>query len=150
VARHDVTVRVEAAVVADPDLLAAIHRLLPQLSRSAEPPTASDLETLVDAPATTLLVARDDAGEVLGILTLATFRIPTGVRAWIEDVVVDEGARRLGAGRALVERAIELAADAGARTVDLTSRRERESAHRLYETMGFEERTTTVYRLALG
>jgi GNAT superfamily N-acetyltransferase len=144
-----VSVHVEQAVVADAELVAAARRLLPQLSSTAPPPEANDLETVVTAQATTLLVARDGEGEVLGILTLVTYRIPTGVRAWIEDVVVDEDARRLGAGRALVERAIELAVDAGARFVDLTSRPERESAHRLYETMGFEERTTTVYRRQL-
>ena len=143
------SVHVEQAVVADAELVAAARRLLPQLSSTAPPPEANDLETVVTSQATTLLVARDAAGEVLGILTLVTYRIPTGVRAWIEDVVVDEDARRLGAGRALVERAIELAVDAGARFVDLTSRPERESAHRLYETMGFEERTTTVYRRQL-
>ena len=71
------------------------------------------------------------------------------MRAWIEDVVVDEAARRLGAGRALVDVALELAVDAGATSVDLTSRPSRESARRLYETMGFEERTTTVYRKQL-
>jgi GNAT superfamily N-acetyltransferase len=144
-----VTVHVEEVAVADAELVAAVRRLLPQLSMTADEPVASDLETVVNAQATTLLVARDESGEVLGILTLATFRIPTGVRAWIEDVVVDEEARRLGVGRALVERAIELATDAGAGKVDLTSRPERESAHRLYETMGFEERTTTVYRRQL-
>jgi len=81
--------------------------------------------------------------------TLATFRLVTGVRAWIEDVVVDEDARRLGAGRALVEAAVTLAREVGAEQVDLTSRPTRESARRLYDAMGFEERQTTVYRKSL-
>ena len=143
------TVRVDHAVVADAELVAAVRRLLPQLSETAPEPTASDIETIVTSPATTLLVARDDDGPIVGILTLALFRLPSGVRAWIEDVVVDEAARRLGAGRALVEVALELALDAGAPAVNLTSRPSRGSARRLYETMGFEERTTTVYRRQL-
>jgi GNAT superfamily N-acetyltransferase len=144
-----VTIRVERAVVADAEIVAAVRRLLPQLSETAPEPEANDVETVVTAPATTLLVARDDEGPIVGMLTLAMFRLPSGVRAWIEDVVVDESARRLGTGRALVEVALELAADAGATRVDLTSRPSRDSARRLYETMGFEERTTTVYRRPL-
>lgn len=143
------TIRVERAVVADAEVVAAVRRLLPQLTETAPEPEANDLETVVTSPATTLLVARDDDGPIVGMLTLALFRLPSGVRAWIEDVVVDASARRLGAGRALVEVALELAADAGATKVDLTSRPSRDSARRLYETMGFEERTTTVFRRPL-
>jgi ribosomal protein S18 acetylase RimI-like enzyme len=144
-----VTLSVERVVVADPELLAAVRRLLPQLSETAEPPEAYDLESIVTSPATTMFVARDDNKSIVGILTLALFRLPSGVRAWIEDVVVDESARRLGAGRALVEAALALAVDSGADKVDLTSRPSRDSARRLYETMGFEERTTTVFRRSL-
>jgi ribosomal protein S18 acetylase RimI-like enzyme len=141
-----VTLSVERVVVADPELVAAVRRLLPQLSETAEPPEAYDLESIVTSPATTMLVARDEGRAIVGMLTLALFRLPSGVRAWIEDVVVDESARRLGAGRALVEAALALAVDSGAERVDLTSRPSRDSARRLYETMGFEERTTTVFR----
>ncbi len=143
------SIRIEAAVVADPEVVSAVRRLLPQLSQSAPPPEAYEVETVVTAQATTLLLARDDADGIVGMLTLAIFRLPSGLRAWVEDVVVDEGARRLGAGRALVERAVELAGDAGARSIDLTSRPSRDTARRLYESMGFEERTTTVYRREL-
>jgi len=136
-------------VVADPELVAAVRKLVPQLSERAEEPEANDLETVVNAPATTVFVARDDTGAIVGMTTLATFRLVTGVRAWIEDVVVDEDARRLGAGRALVEAAVTLAREVGAEQVDLTSRPTRESARRLYDAMGFEERQTTVYRKSL-
>jgi GNAT superfamily N-acetyltransferase len=142
-------VLVERAVVADAELLAAIRRLLPQLSSSAAPIEASDLETIVASSATELLVARDE-GVIVGVLTLVLFRIPTGVRARVEDVVVDEGARRTGAGRALVAAAIALAEASGARTIDLTSRPERVAPHGLYGSMGFAERATTVYRYDVG
>ncbi|MCS5685302.1 MAG: GNAT family N-acetyltransferase, partial [Acidimicrobiales bacterium] len=74
------------------------------------------------------------------------FRIPTGLRAWIEDVVVDEAARGRGIGDALNRAAIERARAAGARTVDLTSRPSREAANRLYRRLGFVERGTNMYR----
>jgi ribosomal protein S18 acetylase RimI-like enzyme len=131
-------VTVEPAVVADAELVEAMARLLPQL------------EAIVGSPATTLLVARDAEGTVVGTLTLAVFRVPTGVRAWIEDVVVDRASRGAGAGAALVQAAIELALAEGARTVDLTSRPQREAANRLYRRLGFEQRTTNVYRFAAG
>jgi ribosomal protein S18 acetylase RimI-like enzyme len=135
----------EATTVSD-ELVSAFARLVPQLSSSAAPPTRDELETLVASPATKVLLARDDDEQIVGTLTLVLFRTPTGGRAWIEDVVVDENARGQGAGEALVERAIRLAAGAGVRTVDLTSRPSREAANRLYEKIGFRKRETNVYR----
>jgi ribosomal protein S18 acetylase RimI-like enzyme len=129
-------------------LVEAIGSLLLQLSSSASPVSRAELEAIVHSPATSLLVARD-AEVVLGTLTLAVFRIPTGVRAWIEDVVVDETARGRGVGEALTLRAVELARASGARSVELTSRPTREAANRLYRRLGFEERETNVLRLTL-
>jgi ribosomal protein S18 acetylase RimI-like enzyme len=129
------------------ELVAAIASLLPQLS-SASPPSEADLSAIVDSDSTSLLVARDGEA-VVGTLTLAVFRIPTGVRAWIEDVVVDEAARGQGVGEALTLAAVELARSAGARSVELTSRPTREAANRLYRRLGFEERETNVLRLSL-
>jgi ribosomal protein S18 acetylase RimI-like enzyme len=135
----------QATTVSD-ELVAAFARLVPQLSSSAQAPTRSDLEAIVESPATTLLLAENDEGAVIGSLTLALFRTPTGTRAWIEDVIVDESARGQGAGEALVAEAIQLAAEAGARTVDLTSRPARDAANALYEKIGFRMRETNVYR----
>lgn len=143
-------ITVEEALVADPEVLGALETLLPQLSRSAQPTSAYDLERIVASEATRLLVARNADGRIVGSLTLAVFRIPTGVRAWIEDVVVDTAARGSGAGAALVQRAIAMATEAGARTVDLTSRPDREAANRLYRRLGFVPRETNVYRWSLG
>ncbi|MGI9624282.1 MAG: GNAT family N-acetyltransferase [Acidimicrobiales bacterium] len=130
----------------DEELVDAFARLIPQLSSSNPPPTADQLRSLVESDSSTLLIARDGAGTVVGSMTLAMFRIPTGLRAWIEDVVVDESARGSGVGRVINERALEIAREAGATTVDLTSRPSRESANRLYQRMGFVARETNVYR----
>lgn len=143
-------VAVEVAAVAGAELVEAMARLVPQLSSSAPAPSAYELESIVTSPATTLFVARDDGGAIVGALTLAVFRLPTGVRAWIEDVVVDRGVRGAGIGAALVRSAIALAAGEDARTVDLTSRPDREAANRLYRRLGFEQRTTNVYRYTVG
>lgn len=138
-------VSVEPASVVDAELVAAMTALLPQLSTSAPPPAAREVQEIVDSAATLLLVARR-AGRIVGALTLVTFRIPTAVRAWIEDVVVDESARRQGVGEALTRESLRLARAAGARTVDLTSRPAREAAGRLYERLGFKIRETRLYR----
>jgi ribosomal protein S18 acetylase RimI-like enzyme len=143
-------VTVEEAVVADPELLEAMRELLPQLSSSAPPLTAYTLDDVVESRATVLLVARDGQAKIVGSLALVIFRVPTGVRAWIEDVVVNESARGSGVGSALVNAALARAAEAGARTVDLTSRPGREGANRLYQRLGFETRQTNVYRRTLG
>ena len=127
------------------ELVDAMQRLVPQLSKSNPPPTRDALRAIVDSDASILFMARDDTG-ILGTLTLILFRIPTGIRAWIEDVIVDEAARGKGVGRILNEAAIDHAFAAGAITVDLTSRPSREAANRLYQRLGFVERDTNVYR----
>jgi ribosomal protein S18 acetylase RimI-like enzyme len=139
-------VRITQATTVSDELVAAFATLVPQLSSSARAPTPAELEAIVSSPATTILVAEGDDGAIIGSLTLALFRTPTGARAWIEDVVVDESARGQGAGEALVAEAIRLAAEAGARTVDLTSRPSRGAANALYEKVGFCVRETNVYR----
>ena len=136
---------VEVVTHVDDELVKAFGRLLPQLSRTAEPVDAEALRRLVGWPGVRLLVARV-GGEIAGTLTLVTFPIPTGLRAWIEDVVVDESARGHGVGAALTAEAVRLARGAGARTVDLTSRPSREAANRLYQRSGFRRRESTVYR----
>ena len=142
---------VEVTEVND-EVLAAFQRLIPQLSSSNPAPSREELAEIVASPATVLFVARDPSrqGEIVGTLTLALFRIPTGLRAWIEDVVVDASARRRGFGEALCQAALERAAAAGATTVDLTSRPSREDANRLYRRLGFVPRDTNVYRHAGG
>ena|SRR5215207_1738994 len=143
-------VTVSEATVVDDELVEAFARLIPQLSSSNPPPTAEQLKAIVDSPATQLLVARDDdTGQIVGGLTLALFRIPTAFRAWIEDVVVDGDARGRGVGEALNRCALERAREAGATTVDLTSRPSREAANRLYQRLGFKPRETNIYRFDL-
>ena len=129
----------------DDEVVAAFERLIPQLSRSNPPPTRQFLSQIAASEASHLLVAVED-GVILGSLTLVVFPIPTAVRAWIEDVVVDDAARGKGVGAALNKEALARAEAAGARTVDLTSRPSREAANRLYQRLGFEPRETNVYR----
>ena len=138
---------VEVVESVDQGLVDAWERLLPQLSRSAAAVTSAVLREIVESNATSLLVARVD-GVIVGSLTLVVFPLPTGRRAWIEDVVVDEAVRGRGVGEALTRAAVARSAVLGARTVDLTSRPSRAAANRLYQRVGFEARETTVYRHA--
>jgi ribosomal protein S18 acetylase RimI-like enzyme len=140
-----VTVQVEVLDQVTGEVVEAFGRLLPQLSRSAAPLGQAELETVVGCPANTVLIARS-AGTIVGTTTLVMFPLPTGLRAWIEDVVVDEAARGQGAGEAMTREALRLAREAGSRTVDLTSRPSREAAGRLYERAGFELRESRLYR----
>ena len=138
-------VEITIASEATPELHAAMERLVPQLSKSNPPPSVEALDALCRSEASTMFIATDETG-ILGTLTLAMFRIPTGIRAWIEDVIVDDAARGKGVGRLLNEAAIAHAFDEGATTVDLTSRPSREAANRLYQRIGFVQRETNVYR----
>jgi len=141
---------IEAAQVT-PELVAAFERLIPQLSSSNPAPTETELAAICESEASVLLIAVDREADdrILGSLTLAWFRIPTGVRAWIEDVVVDEAARGHGVGELLNRAALDRARELGAKTVDLTSRPSREAANRLYQRIGFIARDTNVYRFSL-
>jgi ribosomal protein S18 acetylase RimI-like enzyme len=144
---QDKDIVVEEVTSVSDELAQSARKLLPQLSSSASPPGMQELEEIVASPATVLFAARQGlGGPVVGLLTLALFRIPTGLRAWIEDVVVDGAGRGRGAGSALVLAALERARKLGCRTVDLTSRPSREDANRLYVRLGFEVRETNVYR----
>lgn len=129
----------------DEELLTQVNHLLPQLSSSAPPLTLEGLRDAVESSAITLFVARHDE-RIVGMLTLAVFPIPTGIRAWIEDVVVDADARGLGVGSLLTTSALAHAKQCGAMTVDLTSRPSRETANALYRRVGFVQRETNVYR----
>ena len=142
-ADHFITI--EQASVIDEALLEAVPRLVAQLSESTPPPGRWELEQIVGDSTTDLLIARDQSA-IIGMLTLAVFRIPTGIRAWIEDVVVDSEARGRGVGEALTREALRIATERGARTVELTSRPSREAANRLYQRLGFVRRETNVYR----
>ncbi len=133
-----------------PELIDAFARLIPQLSSTSPPPGAEELADIVGSDSSVLLVARGADGSIVGSLTLALFRVPTGLRAWIEDVVVDESARGAGAGQSLVMAAVRRAEAFGAKSVDLTSRPSRQAANRLYQRLGFEARSTNVYRMAVG
>jgi ribosomal protein S18 acetylase RimI-like enzyme len=146
--RRNVVITIAEIETVDAEIVAAFETLIPQLSRSNPAPDQATLQAIADSEASTLLIARDDEQDdlIVGSMTLAMFRIPTGLRAWIEDVVVDESARGKGVGRILNERAIEIAHDAGASTIDLTSRPSREAANRLYRRIGFVARDTNVYR----
>ena len=143
-------IRVEECNEVTDELVDAMAALIPQLSSSSPAPTAAQLLEMVESDASHLLLARDDSGRILGSMTLVVFRIPTGMRAWIEDVVVDGDARGMGVGETLNREALALAERLGARTVDLTSRPSREAANRLYQRLGFVVRETNVYRHAGG
>jgi ribosomal protein S18 acetylase RimI-like enzyme len=140
------TVVVQVATEATDELIDAFARLLPQLSRSAIALDRTALALILSHDANTIFVARDAAGAIVGTLTLVMTPIPSGLRARIEDVVVDAGARGLGIGGRLIEAAIAEARTAGVRTLDLTSRPERDAAGRLYERLGFRQRDSRLYR----
>jgi ribosomal protein S18 acetylase RimI-like enzyme len=142
-----VAAHIEIATTVDDELVATVARILPLLSSSA-PPSVEHLQAIVDGPDTELFVARVD-GRIVGVLTLAMYRIPTGNRAWIEDVIVDESVARQGIGEALSRAAIDEARRRGAKDVRLTSRPKREAANRLYQRIGFEIYETNVYKFPL-
>lgn len=140
---------IEIATEATDELVLAWERLLPQLSSSASSLTRAELTEICNSDSVTLFMARVD-GALVGSLSLVVFRIPDGVRAWIESVVVDERARGRGVGAALNVAAIAHAEALGAKSIDLTSRPSREAANRLYKRLGFAQRETNVYRYAGG
>ena len=142
-------IKIRKVVNSSEKVLEEINQLLPQLSKSAKPLNLDDLEGLIECSSTHLYFAEEDE-MVLGMLSLVIFQIPTGVRAWVEDVVVHGKARGKGVGKMLTLTALSEAKQLGALTVDLTSRPSREVANKLYMSVGFEPRITNVYRYRHG
>ena len=142
--------RIEILSECDSSTIEKVHeafdRLLPQLSSSAQPLSREEIQKLLAQECLHLECALDEDDRILGMLSLVVFDIPTGRRAWIEDVVTDQAARGQGVGQSLVNAAVEHARELGAKTVDLTSRPTREAANRLYRRVGFLQRETNVYR----
>ena len=136
--------KVERITEATDALVEAFAHLLPQLTPERAGPTLGELNAIASAPGTNLLVARNDDA-VVGTLTLLLYRIPSGSRGWIHDVVVDESARGQGVGAALVDEALRLAEAAGVASVHLTARAHREAAHRMYRKLGFVEHPSEVF-----
>ena len=142
--------KVERATTVDDALVEAFGRLIPQLSSSSPPPTRPELEEVVADDGNHLLVAREDDGTIVGTTTLVTFRIPTGMRAWIEDVVVDAACSGRGISYDLTRHALDVARSLGCKTVDLTSRPSRQAANHVYKKLGFVQRESNLYRFELG
>lgn len=141
--------QIDIATIADAELYEAFQRLVPQLTQNNPPPTQEELVALINEPVSTLLLARNASGQIVGALNLTVYRVPTGIRSIIEDVIVDLSARGQGIGEALMQRAIEIAKEKGASNIALTSNPLRVAANALYIKMGFEKRETNAYQMKL-
>lgn len=130
----------------------AFERLIPQLTKYSPPPAVEDLKQMVKSESIFLFLARYpyQDGPIVGTATLGTFQSPTGKHGWIEDVVVDKNYRKKGIGKALTEACLEKARGIGLKEVNLTSNPSREAANKLYQSMGFFQRETNIYRYLLS
>jgi ribosomal protein S18 acetylase RimI-like enzyme len=137
--------QIEQVTTATEELWDVYQRLVPQLTSNNPPPSRDDLAALVKSESSTLIIARDNDGSIIGAACVTVYPVPTGIRAVIEDVIVDESARGQGIGEALVKRCLEIAREKGASGVSLTSNPKREAANRLYQKMGFKKRDTNAY-----
>ena len=139
-------IRISQLTEATPSVLESINQLLPQLSSKASLLTVDQLLELTSSDSTLVFVCSNAVDEITGMLSLVIMRIPTGTKAWIEDVVVDSKSRGQGLGKALMEHALQEARERGVKSIDLTSRPSRERANRLYQSLGYRIRETNVYR----
>ena len=138
--------QIDIVTQADEELYDAFQHLIPQMTNNNPPPSLNDLADLVRDASSTLMVARNDHGQIVGALTLTVYRVPTGIRSIIEDVIVDTSVRGQGIGDALMKHAIALAREKGAKNISLTSNPMREAANRLYLRVGFKKRETNAYQ----
>lgn len=137
---------IEQIKAINPKLILAIQRLFPQLTNTSPIPDEAALLEIINSEASSLWIAKNESGQIIGMLCLAIYQTPSGVHAWIEDVVVDQKARRQGAAAQMTKSAIEFAFQHGAKAVNLTSRPERQAANQLYQSLGFELVSTNLYR----
>ncbi len=140
---------IERARAVTPELVGAMAQLIPALSANRPPPDAAQLQALLADERLHLFLARDPQGSIAGMVTLILYRVPTGPRARIEDLVVSPRHRGLGLGRTLMEHAMLAARQAHAHVLDLTSNPSRLDANQLYLALGFTRWETNVYRKVL-
>lgn len=129
-----------------PDYLEAINRLIAQLSTSSHTFIEAELNSLIASPQSHLYALEYDE-KIIGMVTLCIYQCPTGRKAWIEDVVVDQNHRGKGYGKLMVRKAMEECQNRGNVTLMLTSRPSRIVANQLYQSLGFEKRETNVYKM---
>jgi ribosomal protein S18 acetylase RimI-like enzyme len=144
---YNLDMHLELVTLITEELWVAFQRLTPQLTINNPPPSREDLIALIKSESSILLIARnpDKNGSIVGAASLTVYRVPTGIRAIIEDVIVDQSARGQGIGEALVQRLLDIAREKGAKGAGLTSNPKREAANRLYQRMGFTRRETNSY-----
>ncbi|PKO07112.1 MAG: GNAT family N-acetyltransferase [Chloroflexi bacterium HGW-Chloroflexi-3] len=142
-------IRVEQVKVVNTEIVQAIQHLFPQLTQFSPMPDENVIQKMVNSQSSSLWIARNVGGEIIGMLSLAIYQTTTGIHAWIEDVVVDQKARRQGVAWNLTQAAIEFSQENDAKAVSLTSRPVREAANQLYQKLGFEQVETNLYRLKL-
>lgn len=139
-------ISIEHTKTINSELIQGIQRLFPQLTNFSPLPEESAIQEIISSPASSLWIAKNEDGQVIGMLCLAIYRTTTGVHAWIEDVVVDQTARRQGIAAQLTKAAMDFAIQNGTKAVSLTSRPDREAANKLYQSLGFELLSTNLYR----
>lgn len=132
----------------DNKIITAFNRLMQQLSSNYKPIAKEYLIDIINSSNIIIFVAKENE-TIIGSLSLVFYNIPTGMKAWVEDVVIDQSVRGKGVGKALIEQAIVYAKQSGASKLDLTSSPERVAANKLYQKLNFEKRETNVYRLML-
>lgn len=138
---------IERVTEIDEKTVKSFQYFIPELTNEKDRiPTKKDLENVVSSPNTYLLIAKAE-DNIIGTLTLVFYWVPSGIKTWIEDVIVSDNARGKGVATALMWHALNLARENGAEKVDLSSRPWRNAANNLYLKMGFEERDTNMYRL---
>ncbi len=129
-----------------PQLIAAFEKLTPQLNTSLPLPAFKDLESIISSESTYLFTGEEN-GEIVGTISIVIYKIPSGMKAWIEDVIVDEAARGRGYGKELILFAVDFLKNKGIPSVNLTSAPSRVAANKMYQSLGFQLRDTNVYRL---
>ena len=105
------------------------------------------LEELIAAENSHLFIAYDENGSCVGMLTIGIYLSPTGKKAWIEDVVVDEKFQGKGIGKKLMAFAIDFVKLHQVSLLLLTSNPSRVAANKLYQKMGFQQKETNVYTM---
>lgn len=137
---------IERITQIDESIVDAFKKLMPQLTGRDEYPSYDELNKVIESDNVHLCLAYDEHKRVIGTVTVVFVTIPTGEKAWIEDVIVDKDERGKGIGTALIWHALQIARDKGVTEIDLTSHPSRIAANKLYQKLGFEKRESNVYR----
>ena len=136
----------KAAILNKNDLNIDIKEQVSELFRQLSPnKTQLDLDEILDDKNQITVAYCEDNNKIIGIALMCTYKVISGNKGWIEDVVVDSASRGKGIGRKLINLLVEVGDKKKLSEILLFTEDHRLAAINLYSKVGFKLKESKIY-----